>query len=176
MFVSIVRTSVSIFRSIRPLKPILFDFHFSGHQPLQILKDLPWADHTKRPENKKSIFFKKQQTDHHKTLQTCLYPWCELLYQFSDQSDHVNQFYKIFIFLATDHCKSLRVYLRLAIPNDLKTKNQFFSKNSKPTGTKLIKHVCIHGTNFFINFQINQTIKTNFIRFLFFWPPTTANP
>ena len=31
MFVRVVRTSVSIFRSIRPQKPILFDFHFFGY-------------------------------------------------------------------------------------------------------------------------------------------------
>ena len=39
MFVSMVRTSLSIFRAIRPLEPILFDFHFCGYRPLQILKD-----------------------------------------------------------------------------------------------------------------------------------------
>ena len=73
------------------------------------------------------------------------------------------------------NCKSLMIYHRLIIPYGQKTKNQFFSKISKYAAPKLYKHVWINCSDFCANFQINPTIKTSFISFSFFWPPTTAN-
>ena len=61
MFIHVVRTSVSIFRSIRPFKPILFYFYFFGHWPLWIPLGFAFClpTITSNRKTKNSIYFPK---------------------------------------------------------------------------------------------------------------------
>ena len=124
MFALTVLTFKSNFSAIRPIKPILFDFHSFGPQ---ILINLNYANHTKYQKTNK--FFRNMINRQAKKIYKLVSihgPHLCVNFQINPTIiTNSISFSFFFFFFATGHCKILTIYQSPTIPNE---KSIFFRK------------------------------------------------
>ena len=135
MFVRVIRTSVSIFRSIRPQKPILFDFHFFGYgnftnhcKSLMIsyMLDIPGGQKWKNQISRKiaNCYAQNFTNMFVRVVRTSV----SIFRSIRSQKPILFDFHFFGYGNFTDHCKSYRNASMLDIPSGQKLKNQISRK------------------------------------------------